>query len=78
MNKVQLPDCGLFRKSAVLLTIFFAIVSNLPAQVVAPAPAAAGARDAQGNILPGQARRRSASLLPVQTYAFSSNAQRTW
>src|SRR5438552_3140075 len=51
MNKFQLPKCGLFRKSAVLLAIFFAIVSNLPAQAVAPTPA----RDAQGNILPAAA-----------------------
>ncbi len=53
MNKVQLPQCGLFRKSAVLLAIFLAIVFNVPAQVPSPAPAAAGARDAQGNLLPG-------------------------
>src|SRR6266550_1027127 len=30
MKKAQLPECGLCRKSAVLLAIFFAIVSNLP------------------------------------------------
>jgi iron complex outermembrane receptor protein len=53
MNKVQLPVCGLFRTSAVLLAIFFAIVFNVPAQVPSPAPAAAGARDDQGNLLPG-------------------------
>src|SRR5438552_3640226 len=53
MNNIQLPECGLFRKSAVLLAISFAIVLNLPAQVPSPVPAAAGARDAQGNLLPG-------------------------
>jgi iron complex outermembrane recepter protein len=53
MNKVQLSECGLFRKSAVLLAIFFAIIVNVPAQDPPPAPAAAGARDAQGNLLPG-------------------------
>src|SRR6184192_2516172 len=53
MNNVQLNECGLFRKSAVLLAIFFAIVLNVPAQVPSPVPAAAGARDAQGNLLPG-------------------------
>src|SRR5437868_8389337 len=55
MNKIQLPECGLFRKSAVLLAIFLAIVFNVPAQVPSPAPVAAGARDAQGNILPAAA-----------------------
>src|SRR5438067_2140702 len=53
MNNVQLNECGLFRKSAVLLAIFFAIVLNVPAQVPSPVPAAAGGRDAQGNLLPG-------------------------
>src|SRR5438477_3872218 len=53
MNKVQISECGLFRKSAVLLAISFAIVLNLPAQVPSPVPVAAGARDAQGNLLPG-------------------------
>src|SRR5213082_369031 len=53
MNNVQLNECGLFRKSAVLLAIFFAILLNVPAQVPSPVPAAAGARDAQGNLLPG-------------------------
>jgi iron complex outermembrane receptor protein len=43
MNNVQLPECGLFRTSAVLLAIFFAIVLNVPAQVPSPAP---------GNVLP--------------------------
>src|SRR5205814_1339063 len=51
MNKAQLPECGLFRKSAVLLAIFFAIVFNVSAQLVAPAPP----RDAQGNPLPAAA-----------------------
>jgi len=55
MNKVQHSECGLFRKSAVLLAIFFAIVFNVSAQVPSPVPAAAGARDAQGNILPAAA-----------------------
>src|SRR5947209_6123334 len=53
MNKVQLPECGLFRKSAVLLAICFAIILNVPAQDPSPAPVAADARDAQGNLLPG-------------------------
>jgi iron complex outermembrane recepter protein len=53
MNKVQLPECGLFRKSAVLLATFLAIVFNVPAQVPSPAPVAADARDAQGNLVPG-------------------------
>src|SRR5438067_13874914 len=53
MNNVQLNECGLFRKSAVLLAIFFAIILNVQAQVPSPVPAAAGARDAQGNLLPG-------------------------
>lgn len=56
MNKVQHSECGLFRKSAVLLAIFFAIIPDVPAQVAAipsPAPVEAGARDAQGNLLPG-------------------------
>src|SRR5438046_541447 len=53
MNKIQIPECGLFRNGAVLLAIFFAIILNVPAQVPSPAPAAAGARDAQGNPLPG-------------------------
>src|SRR5947208_1364979 len=53
MNNIHLPECGLFRKSAVLLAIFLAIVLNVPAQVPSPVPAAAGARDAQGNLLPG-------------------------
>src|SRR5437879_4647029 len=53
MNNIQLPECGLFRKNAVLLAIFFAITLNVSAQVPSPAPvSAAGARDAQGNLLP--------------------------
>ena len=55
MNKVQLLECGLFRKSAVLLAIFFAIILNVSAQdaaIPSPAPAAAGARDANGNLIP--------------------------
>src|SRR5438309_1322562 len=58
MNKVQLPECGLFRNGAVLLAIFFAIVSNLPAQGPSPSPSpppgaqAPVARDAQGNVVP--------------------------
>ena len=51
MNKVQLPECGLFRTSAVLLAIFFAVILNVPAQIPSPAPAAAGARDANGNLI---------------------------
>ena len=50
MNKVQLSECGLFRKSVVLLAIFFAIALNVPAQ--GPSPAPTSARDAQGNVLP--------------------------
>src|SRR5438093_8216209 len=53
MNNVQLNECGLFRKSAVLLAICLAIVLNVRGQVPSPVPAAAGARDAQGNLLPG-------------------------
>src|SRR5213082_3649439 len=53
MNNVQLNECGLFRKSAVLLAIFFAMIINVSAQVPSPVPAAAGARDAQGNLVPG-------------------------
>src|SRR5436853_6537642 len=53
MNKIQIPECGLFRNGAVLLAIFFAIILNVPAQVPSPAPAAAGGREGQGNLLPG-------------------------
>jgi outer membrane receptor protein involved in Fe transport len=53
MNNVQLLECGLFRKSAVLLAIFFATILNVQAQEPAPAPFAGGARDAQGNLMPG-------------------------
>src|SRR5438105_13844319 len=53
MNKVQLPECGLFRTGAVLTAIFFAIILNVPAQDPPLAPAGPGARDAQGNPLPG-------------------------
>src|SRR4051812_40482277 len=42
MKKPQLPECGLSRKSAVLLAIFFAIVSNLPAQGNPPMSALIG------------------------------------
>jgi iron complex outermembrane receptor protein len=56
MNKVQHSECGLFRKSAVLLAIFFATILNVPAQVPSPAPSPAApapvARDAQGNVVP--------------------------
>src|SRR6266853_6595647 len=65
MNKAQLPECGLSRKTAVLLAIFFAIVSNLPAQgnppmsaLIGPSPSpspgapAPVARDANGNVVP--------------------------
>src|SRR5437660_8452 len=59
MNKAQLSECGLFRKSAVLLAIFFAIIPDVPAQVAAipspsPSPGAPApvARDAQGNVVP--------------------------
>src|SRR2546430_2758745 len=57
-RKRQLPECGLFRNGAVLLAIFFAIVSNLPAQGPSPSPSpppgaqAPVARDAQGNVVP--------------------------
>src|SRR5437588_5376030 len=53
MNNIQLPECGLFRKSAVLLAIFLAIVFNVPAQVPSPVPAAAGARESEGIPLSG-------------------------
>jgi iron complex outermembrane receptor protein len=53
MKKVQLPKGGLFRTSAALLAIFFATILNIPAQVPSPAPVAAGARDTNGNLLPG-------------------------
>src|SRR5439155_17998952 len=53
MNKVQLPECGLFRKSAVLLASFLAIVFNVSAQVRSPALVAAGVPDAEGYHLPG-------------------------
>src|SRR5437762_1911190 len=62
MNKVQHSECGLFRKSAVLLAIFFAIVFNVSAQVPSPVPAAAGAPDGQGTILPAAATGERGSV----------------
>src|SRR6476620_9442225 len=80
MNKAQLPECGLSRKSAVLLAIFFAIVSNLPAQgnppmsaLIGPSPSpspAPGApapvsRDAQGNVVPATGAAATAERVIV-------------
>src|SRR4029077_13208285 len=76
MNKAQLPECGLSRKSAVLLAIFFAIVSNLPAQgnppmsaLIGPSPApgapAPVARDAQGNVVPATGAAATAERVIV-------------
>src|SRR5438552_3712880 len=73
MNKAQLPECGLSRKSAVLLAIFFAIVSNLPAQGPSPSPSpspppgapAPVARDAQGNLVPASSAAATAERVIV-------------
>jgi iron complex outermembrane receptor protein len=78
MNKVQLPECGLFRNGAVLLAIFFAIVSNLPAQgnppmsaLIGPSPspspgaAVPVARDAQGNVVPATGAAATAERVIV-------------
>src|SRR5438552_11072497 len=72
MNKVQLPECGLFRKSAVLLAIFFAIIPDVPAQVAAipspsPSPGAPApvARDAQGNVVPATGAAATAERVIV-------------
>jgi len=80
MNKVQLPECGLFRNGAVLLAIFFAIVSNLPAQgnppmsaLIGPSPSpspppgapAPVARDAQGNVVPASSAAATAERVIV-------------
>src|SRR5437879_7883855 len=73
MNKAQLPECGLSRKSAVLLAIFFAIVSNLPAQGPSPSPSpspppgapAPVARDAQGNVVPASGAAATAERVIV-------------
>jgi len=72
MNKVQLPECGLFRKSAVLLAIFFAIIPDVPAQVAAipsPSPSpgapAPAARDAQGNLVPASSAAATAERVIV-------------
>src|SRR6266566_1054396 len=71
MNKVQLPECGLSHKSAVLLAIFFAIVSNLPAQGPSPSPSpppgapAPVARDAQGNLVPASSAAATAERVIV-------------
>src|SRR5438045_9654224 len=73
MNKAQLPECGLSRKSAVLLAIFFAIVSNLPAQGPSPSPSpspppgapAPVARDAQGNVVPASSASATAERVIV-------------
>src|SRR5438270_10994425 len=50
MYKIHLSPCGLLRNGAVLLAIFFALVSGVSAQ--GPSPAPTGARDAQGNLVP--------------------------
>src|SRR5437762_922733 len=73
MNKAQLPECGLFRKSVVLLAIFFAIVSNLPAQGPSPSPSpsppsgaqAPVVRDAQGNVVPATGAAATAERVIV-------------
>src|SRR5438270_3712308 len=73
MNKAQLQECGLSRKSAVLLAIFFAIVSNLPAQGPSPSPSpspppgapAPVARDAQGNVVPASSAAATAERVIV-------------
>jgi iron complex outermembrane recepter protein len=67
MNKVQLPECGLFRKSAVLLAIFFAIILNVQAQdpSPAPSPAAPVARDAFGNVVPASTAAATAERVIV-------------
>jgi outer membrane receptor protein involved in Fe transport len=78
MKKAQLPECGLSRKSAVLLAIFFAIVSNLPAQgnppmsaLIGPSPSpspgapAPVARDAQGNVVPATGAAATAERVIV-------------
>src|SRR5205807_992237 len=73
MNKAQLPECGLSRKSAVLLAIFFAIVSSLPAQGPSPSPSpspppgapAPVARDAQGNVVPASSASATAERVIV-------------
>jgi iron complex outermembrane recepter protein len=72
MNKAQLPECGLFRKSAVLMAIFFAIIPDVPAQVAAipspsPSPGAPApvARDAQGNPVPASGAAATAERVIV-------------
>src|SRR5438105_9699056 len=71
MNKAQLQECGLCRKSAVLLAIFFAIVSNLPAQGPSPSPSpppgaqAPVVRDAQGNVVPASSAAATAERVIV-------------
>src|SRR6185312_14549842 len=80
MNKAQLPECGLSRKSAVLLAISFAIVSNLPAQgnppmsaLIGPSPspspspgaAVPVARDANGNVVPATGAAATAERVIV-------------
>src|SRR5438105_4394014 len=71
MKKAQLPECGLCRKSAVLLAIFFAIVSNLPAQGPSPSPSpppgaqAPVVRDAQGNVVPASSAAATAERVIV-------------
>src|SRR5436190_17676471 len=73
MNKAQLPECGLSRKSAVLMAIFFAIVSNLPAQGPSPSPSpsppsgaqAPVVRDAQGNVVPATGAAATAERVIV-------------
>src|SRR5437868_4316656 len=71
MKKAQLPECGLCRKSAVLLAIFFATVSNLPAQGPSPSPPpppgaqAPVVRDAQGNVVPASSAAATAERVIV-------------
>src|SRR6476620_300908 len=78
MKRAQRPECGLCRKSAVLLAIFFAIVSNLPAQgnppmsaLIGPSPSpspsapAPVARDAQWNVVPATGAAATAERVIV-------------
>src|SRR5437762_3867787 len=71
MKKAQLPECGLCCKSAVLLAIFFAIVSNLPAQgpstspLPPPGTQAPVVRDAQGNVVPASSAAATAERVIV-------------
>src|SRR6266513_1350756 len=72
MKNIQLPECGLFRKSAVLLAIYISIIPDVPAQVAAipspsPSPGAPApvARDAQGNLVPASSASATAERVLV-------------